>query len=135
MPVAPEDLQAPIGELEDTLFQGFTPVQVSDRLQSYIDDGTTRSAAVVNVATRDRFVTAWAYYRAYRAQAERLAAQPASASLTGLGSVSVSSSQLQFFNRQSAEWLRVANSYLVIVVPPNGPQTRGNVPVATRFRW
>jgi len=135
MAVLPADLQAPTGELEDTLFQGLTPALITTRLQSYIDDATARGTVLTDVTQHDSFVIAWAYYRAYRAQAERLAAQPASASLTGLGSLSVSAEQLKFFNRQSVEWLRIANGYLTLETPPNLTRRVGTAPVANKVSW
>lgn len=135
MAVVPASLQAPAGELEDVLFQGLTPVQITARLQAYIDDAVAKSALLTDATQRDSFTIAWAYYRAYRAQAERLAAQPASASLQGLGSMSTSVAQLDFFNRQSVEWLRIANGYLTLQTPPNLTRKQGTAPITNTVKW
>lgn len=112
MAVAPNDLRAPKGKVEASLFPGEASAALDERLQAYIDDGAAKSSALTGAA-KDAATKAWAYHRAFDAVFIRLANQPQSVSLADQGSKSYGAKQAEYF-KQLAEQYGDEFSMLVV---------------------
>lgn len=97
MAVTPAALISPTGELDPAiLFPGESTSVFTARLTAYLAQGATEAAGLSGAAL-DAAVTNWAYYRAYDAVAQRLAAEPVSQSLSDQGSVTYGGNQARTF--------------------------------------
>lgn len=134
MAVTPQDLLAPVGELEADLFPGEAEDQETGsaklvaRLTAYIAD------AVAQGATTDAGVKAWAYHRAYKAVYIAMSANPIQASEEGQGSSAYSVVQADRFKDLADEWLDRFNGE-VSVVPPSRQATPGTQTQSVGFTW
>lgn len=99
MAVVVADLTSPTGELDRTvLFPGDDASAFTARLTAYIAQGVTEATAEsIAAGDVDAAVTAWAYYRAYDAVYQRLAASPLSVTLSDQGGSSYGASQAGHF--------------------------------------
>lgn len=135
MAVVPADLIAPAGDIESSFFPNDDSSALTVRLQGYIDDGAARAGTANVVAGEvDRAVTAWSYYRAYRAIWLRLSEAPSSVSLTDQGSRARTDQQREAFKLMADQAFATWNEFLPN--PGPGPGVRiaaGAVP--TRFSW
>ncbi len=90
------DLLSPVGRIDPAVhFPGETTRQVEARVQAYLTDATTRTAAFTDETTGDEARTAWAYYRAYDAVYQRMVSLPSSVAFTDEGSGSYLVTQMQ----------------------------------------
>lgn len=127
------DLLDPIGDVAPAMFPDDDSGALEDRLNEYLSRGYTHAADWTAVpATADGIAREWAYYLAFTAVAARLAAQPSTASLTGLGSVGVSVGQITFFQQRAAIALERYNSMItageeVTTVPVSAHMKTRNV--------
>lgn len=96
--LTPDDLLQPIGRLTPAMFPKLkTAPEVQDALQVYLDEGYVKAAALEVGDVQDAAVRRWAEYRTFSGFADHLAATAASASLQGLGSMGISSSQYAYY--------------------------------------
>lgn len=134
MAVKPQDLLAPVGELEPDLFPGEEEDQETGsaklvaRLNAYIADAAAQGA------TTDAGVKAWAYHRAYKAVYISMSANPIQASEEGQGSATYAKEQADRFKDLAAEWLDKFNE-AVSVVPVARKATPGTQSQGVGFTW
>ncbi len=100
------DLLSPVGRIDPAVhFPGETTRQVEARVQAYLTDATTRTAAFTDETTGDEARTAWAYYRAYYAVHQRISNLPSSVAFTDEGSSSYLVAQMQMIkDERDAAW-------------------------------
>ncbi len=95
MSVSVADLLSPVGRLDPAvLWPGETTQQVQLRVQAYLTDATTRTAAFTDETTGDEARTAWVYYRAYDAVYQRMVSLPSAVAFTDEGSGSYVTTQM-----------------------------------------
>jgi hypothetical protein len=104
MAVAATDLLEPAGDLSPELFPGLDTAGVATLLAGYITDAAARIPAGLSPAQYDAAVRAWAYSRAYRAVALRLSRDPASSTLEGEGSTTITAEQIRTFKSEAEKW-------------------------------
>jgi hypothetical protein len=109
VPVTPDDLKAPLGELDPAvLWPGLSSGAVDTILEGYIEDGESRVGELTGDAA-DRSVTLWAEYRAYLAkyQAKLDEATTVTQSLVDQGSKTLSTlwSQVEAWKKLADEKL------------------------------
>lgn len=125
MPLTSVDLLAPTGDIEASFFPKDDAPVLGERLDAYLAEGYAKASALTAPADRDAAALAWAYHRAYRAIAARLAAQPATVSLDGGMSRTYTAAQVQHFTQladgYAAEfdvWVVAAAANRVLVPSP-----------------
>lgn len=127
MAVVPADLRAPKGEIEPAFFPKEDEAALDARLSAYIEAATAALPAGLAAETADAGVTAYAYYRAFRAVWLRLSAAPSSMSFNDQGSRSFTASQIDNFRAASESYLEAWNAILgtvaVVTSLPAGSQT------------
>jgi hypothetical protein len=95
-----EDLIAPVGEIENAFFPTDDAAALSLRLQAYLDDGYSRTAAIDTAALQDDAARSWAYYRAYDAIYLLMSRAHATKSIAGEASASHLASQIEAFKNK-----------------------------------
>lgn len=105
---SPSMLFAPVGELVTAMFPGKTDEQITEALQSYLDDGYTNAEDASDV---DEAALAWAYARAFRTRALELAAMPASISKPNEVTTTRTDGQRGYFEGQAARWESTFEGY------------------------
>jgi hypothetical protein len=131
--IEPAILIDPLGELQASYFPDDTPAQLTDRLQAYIDAAYLDPAisALTSTEDQDEAAIAYTYRRSYKTIAGRLASTPSSASLQGLGSMSISASQIEFFNTRALFWDEQFMTATIVV-----DEVRGvSGPVRNSYVW
>lgn len=126
------DLLEPLGDLTPGMFPDDDAAALTARLDGYLTRATTIATPAVAAEDLDDAVRAYAYYLAFRAAANLLASKPASAALQGLGSVSYSASQFQYFSERASGALLAYEALLIDVSANVIPRT---APTTTRFTW
>ena len=96
MPLQPNDLTAPEGDLEASLFKGI------DSLGIYLDKWIKRAEAK---ATGEDAQAAYAYHLAYAWKARQAASQYAQKDVSGVASISYTDTQRQTWQDLAGYWL------------------------------
>lgn len=140
MAVTHDDLLAPEGELDPSLFPSDDASALSTRLDAYIAAAAARLAAYptgsISDDVADAATRAYAYAEAYAAVYRRMAAQPMSTTLADQGSVSYNVQQAREFKVLSDEKRAEFASYLPVAAPDTAAELfarSGAVP--TRVSW
>ena len=98
-----QDLLAPLGEIELSLFPGEGSTSVAARLDAYLDEGYAKAVAIVDddpatqAALRDDAARNWAYHRTYSAIVLIMSRTPATAAIEGEASRSYLAAQIDTF--------------------------------------
>lgn len=140
MAVTHDDLLAPEGELEPSLFPSDDTSALSARLVAYVAAAMARlstyPAGTISAAVADAATRAYAYAEAYAAVYRRMAAQPTSWTIVDQGSTSYSVQQAREFKQLSDAKRAEFESYLPIAAPdsPTALFARSGA-VPTRATW
>lgn len=113
----------PTGDVTPAMFPDDSTDDLAARLTAYIARGTDKVASDttgLDDDDEDLAVAAWAYYLAFSAAATRLASQPASADLQGLGSFSTSATQVKYFQEQARYAFQRFEVFATTPVTPSG---------------
>lgn len=131
MAVTTADVLEPIGDLALELFPGRDPSVVETMLAAYVADGAARVATLVlSEAEKDRAVIAWVYARAYRNVVARLSRTPASFTLTGEGSTTITGEQIRTFKELAERWER---DYDAVTASPPTPEETPTAAAVNRY--
>lgn len=139
MPLVAEDLLAPRGELQPALLATAGVAgqagsnAVADWLQTGYDNAT--AAGFTDDARLDRIARAYAYWRAYDAAVQLMAANPMSVSFADKGSSSYSTEQLRTLQAKASRW---EGDYTAAIAPdatPSGPTGPGSGVTSNIFVW
>lgn len=128
MAVTPQQLLAPVGEIESSFFP--TDDDVTARLQHYVDDALAKEPTA-----SDDAVKAWAYHRAYRAIYVAMSASPATATLNDEGSRSYLVTQIQNFRDLSDAKLREWERLIAAAEAPTSEESSGTRSVRVDYTW
>lgn len=137
MPLVAEDLLAPRGELQPALLAIAAGTQAAaDVVTDWLDAGYDYAAAAgfTDAARVDRIARAYAYWRAYDAAVQAIAASPMSVSFVDKGSSTFTSEQLRTLQSKATQWQ--AEYDAAITLEPT-TQASGASTTATpnRFVW
>lgn len=130
MAVTAEDLTAPLGLIELSLFpvdeDEADPITLEVRLGAYIADAISKGSP------SDEATKAYAYHRAFLAVYLTISADPESLSLDEQGSSIFHSQQAERFKRLSDQYLLVWNEAQANGAPGTN---QGSGSVSNLFRW
>lgn len=136
--IAAASLLDPTGDITPAMFPNDDPnggvTNLTARLTAYINRAYALPVvtALLAASDQDAAATAYTYYLAYNAVASYLSAQPASASLQGLGSQSISGTQVKYFEERArlalAQFNTLTGATLVTLNPVSAS-------VATSTSW
>lgn len=114
MAVQTSALLSPSGRLVGEIhFPGKSAAQVEEKLAGFLTDATARAGEITDDDASDRFVTAWAYYRAFDEVYQRLALMPASVADSDEGSSSYLVTQIEMVRDLRDEMKDEADAILV----------------------
>ena len=101
MALSPEDLRDPLGLLDAAvLWPGQSLDTVDARLQAYLDEAVTKTAAFTDTTDQVEAQKQWAYFRAYDAVYQRLVSLPSTVAFQDEGSGSYLVTQMQLMKER-----------------------------------